>query len=82
MTELPSPLVFRPEAVQRSTLSSVTLWRWEKIGKFPKPIKISARRIAYRREEFEAWLRDPEAWRPPTAATDESDSPTVNSKAA
>lgn len=63
MTEPSSSLVSRREAIQRSTLSAVTLWRWEREGKFPRSIKVSARRVAYRREEFEAWLADPENFR-------------------
>lgn len=73
MTDMPHPLVFRTEAMQRTTLSSVTLWRWEKAGRFPKSFKISIRRIAYRRAEFEAWLKDPENWRPAVTETAESD---------
>lgn len=63
MTEPSSSLVSRREVIQRSTLSTVTLWRWEKQGKFPRSVKVSTRRVAYRRAEFDAWLRDPQNWR-------------------
>jgi predicted DNA-binding transcriptional regulator AlpA len=45
-----------------SQLSRVTRWRREKAGLFPRRLKISARKIAYRRAEIEDWQRDPEGW--------------------
>ncbi|WP_442869705.1 helix-turn-helix transcriptional regulator [Bradyrhizobium sp. CCBAU 65884] len=55
--------VSNAEAEARSTLSSVTIWRRSKAGTFPKRVKITARRVGYRRAEFEAWLVDPQNWR-------------------
>ncbi|MGY4399881.1 helix-turn-helix transcriptional regulator [Bradyrhizobium sp. USDA 3315] len=51
---------------ERSHLSDLTRRRLEKRQRFPKRIKLSTRRTVYRRSEFEAWLRDPEAWQPAT----------------
>jgi predicted DNA-binding transcriptional regulator AlpA len=51
-----------------SHLSPVTRWRREKADKFPRRIKLSARKIAYRRSEIEEWQRDPEGWAPKRAA--------------
>ena len=51
------------EVEQRTCLCGLTLMRQEKLGRFPKRVKISSRRIAYRGAEIEDWLRDPEAWR-------------------
>jgi predicted DNA-binding transcriptional regulator AlpA len=52
-----------PQAVDEiSRLSRVTRWRREKAGLFPRRIKISARKIAYRKSEIEDWQRDPEGW--------------------
>lgn len=45
-----------------SQLSSVTRWRREKTGQFPRRVKLSARKIAYRKSEIEDWQRDPEGW--------------------
>jgi predicted DNA-binding transcriptional regulator AlpA len=45
-----------------SQLSAVTRWRREKVGQFPRRVKLSARKIAYRKSEIEAWQADPEGW--------------------
>jgi predicted DNA-binding transcriptional regulator AlpA len=45
-----------------SQLSAVTRWRREKAGQFPRRVKLSARKIAYRKSEIEDWQRDPEGW--------------------
>jgi predicted DNA-binding transcriptional regulator AlpA len=52
-----------PKAVEaRTEISDTTRWRREKAGLFPKRIKISARKVAYRRSEIEDWEKDPEDW--------------------
>jgi predicted DNA-binding transcriptional regulator AlpA len=51
------------EVEQMTCLCGLTLMRQEKLGRFPKRVKISSRRIAYLGAEIEDWLRDPEAWR-------------------
>jgi prophage regulatory protein len=40
----------------RTTLSRVTLWRKSRDGDFPKPLKISANRIAWREADVDAWI--------------------------
>jgi predicted DNA-binding transcriptional regulator AlpA len=37
-------------------VSPATLWRWVSIGKFPKPVKISARITAWRVTDVGQWL--------------------------
>lgn len=37
-------------------ISSATLWRWVAAGKFPKPVRLSARVTAWRIDEIRAWL--------------------------
>lgn len=37
-------------------VSPATLWRWVSIGKFPKPVKISARITAWRVTDVSQWL--------------------------
>ena len=44
-------------------LSWATLWRMERVGRFPRRIPISEKRIAWRRREIEAWLASREAER-------------------
>lgn len=37
--------------------SSPTLWRMVKAGKFPTPVKLSARVTAWKIEEVRAWMQ-------------------------
>lgn len=54
---------FLPEEVEaRTHTSDSTRWRREKEGLFPKRVKLSARKIAYRRTDILDWERDPEGW--------------------
>jgi prophage regulatory protein len=39
-----------------------SIYRWVDLGRFPAPIKIGPRAIAWRVEEIEAWEADPEGW--------------------
>jgi predicted DNA-binding transcriptional regulator AlpA len=58
-----------PKAVDAiSLLSPVTRWRREKAGLFPRRVKLSARKIAYRKADIEDWRRDPEGWAKRNAA--------------
>jgi prophage regulatory protein len=41
-------------------ISAVTLWRWVKEGRFPKPVKLSAGTVAWRVEDVRAWMADKE----------------------
>jgi hypothetical protein len=63
MRALPDSEFLLPVDVDRiSLLSPVTRWRREKAGLFPRRVKLSARKIAYRKAEIEAWAVDPEGW--------------------
>lgn len=45
------------QAVLRTaTFSESTLWREVKRGSFPQPIRISARRVAWRSSDVEEWI--------------------------
>lgn len=57
-----SPMMLRPEVREVIPFSEPTLRREEKAGRFPRKVRISAGRVAYKREEVESWLRDPEGW--------------------
>ena len=39
-------------------IGSSTLWRWVKSGKFPKPVKLSARVTVWKVEDVRAWIAD------------------------
>lgn len=69
MSEIETPFLL-PDEVDTLTLTSdTTRWRREKVGRFPRRIKIGARKIAYRRSEVLAWTADPEGWRAPAEVT-------------
>jgi prophage regulatory protein len=49
-------LIRRPELLRLVPFSSVTLWRWERNGEFPKRLQVGRRAVAWRRSEILAWL--------------------------
>lgn len=47
------------ETVRESVpYSKVHLWRLEKVGKFPKRVKVGAGRVAWVAEEVDAWVKE------------------------
>lgn len=42
-------------------VSNATLWRMVKDGRFPKPVKLSAKVTAWRAEDVRAWIACPGA---------------------
>ncbi len=54
----PSPheLLLIDEVTDRARLSGTTLWRLEKVGRFPKRVKIGFKRVAWRAAEIDAWV--------------------------
>lgn len=48
-------LATRPNYRGRLPLSPNSIWRLARLGKFPKPIKLSAGVTAWRLDEIEAW---------------------------
>lgn len=48
------------QIVPKVQLSRVTIWRWEKEGKFPKHIKLG-RSIRWRESDIQAWINNLEA---------------------
>jgi prophage regulatory protein len=45
-----------PELRDKTGLSTTTIWRLEKDGKFPKRRRLSARCVAWLQSEVEAWI--------------------------
>jgi prophage regulatory protein len=64
MTLTNGPFILSQELDGRTPFSDTTRWRQEKAGRFPRRIKVGARKVASRRSDIEAWERDPEGWRP------------------
>lgn len=57
MVAIGEPVLMSPkEAAQVTTMSRVLLSMMAKEGKFPTPVKLGAKRIAYVRAEVEAWI--------------------------
>lgn len=51
--------LFRPcDVFKLTTLSRTTIWRLRKLSDFPAPVQLSRGRVAFRRREILAWLRD------------------------
>lgn len=49
--------LLKEKEVQRLTgLSRSWRWRLSRSGKFPMPVKVGARRIAYRADAIQTWL--------------------------
>lgn len=46
------------ELDKRGILTRTTRWRMRRAGLFPHPVKIGARRIAYRFEDIEVWAAE------------------------
>jgi prophage regulatory protein len=36
----------------------MTIWRWVKVGKLPKPIRLSPRAVAWRGADIAAWIAE------------------------
>ncbi len=49
-------LLCKSEVVSLTSLSYTSIWRLMRAGKFPKSIRISPGRVAWRASEIEAWL--------------------------
>ncbi len=57
-----SPFIFPAEVDKIIPFHDLTRARMEKRGLFPRRIRITPRRIGWRRSEIEAWTADPEGW--------------------
>jgi len=51
------PLISRSEVVNRTRLSTTTLWRKERAGDFPRAVQISKNRVAYDSDQVDAWIQ-------------------------
>ena len=47
----------RPELVELTGLSYSTIWRMIQADQFPKPVKLSARRVAWRKVDVDSWIQ-------------------------
>ncbi|MBB4258071.1 AlpA family transcriptional regulator [Bradyrhizobium sp. CIR3A] len=54
------------EVSAKAPFSDLSQWRLEQVGRFPKRIKITQRKIVWRKDEVDAWEADPEGYRAPS----------------
>ena len=46
----------RPEVIERTGLSRSTIYSYMTLGKFPRPVRIGARAVAWREEDIDNWM--------------------------
>ncbi len=56
-----SGLIRMAQLVKFLPISKNTIWRLSKLGKFPKPVKLTENTTAWKCEEVHAWLASREA---------------------
>jgi prophage regulatory protein len=49
-------LISKPVVLSQIPFSTATMWREIAAGRFPKPVRIGARRIAFFQDEIDQWL--------------------------
>lgn len=54
--ESPAQMIGREDTAKLANASMRSIYRWAHEGRFPAPLKIGPRRIAWRKAEVEAWL--------------------------
>lgn len=63
-TATPEPaekLIYWPEVARIVPLSRVSVWKLRQSGEFPRPVRVTTNRIAWRLSEVLAWVRSREA---------------------
>ena len=53
-------LLRRPQVEGRTGLSRSTIYDWMGQGKFPQPVKLGERLVAWRESDIDAWLNSRE----------------------
>jgi prophage regulatory protein len=47
-----------PQLKERLNVSGSSIWAWVKVGKFPKPIKLSENCTAWQASDIEQWVAE------------------------
>jgi predicted DNA-binding transcriptional regulator AlpA len=63
-----SPFILSDELNAITLTSDVTRRRMEKLGKFPRRVRIGNRKTAHIRADVQEWARNPDAWAKANAA--------------
>lgn len=53
----------RPEVRCRYGISSATLYRWIRVGLFPRPVRLGPNTVGWRVSDLEVFDANPERWR-------------------
>lgn len=51
-------LLSKAKVVELTTLSHTTIWRMMKAGKFPKSVRASMGRVAWRKSDIDNWISE------------------------
>ncbi|WP_220719132.1 MULTISPECIES: helix-turn-helix transcriptional regulator [Agarivorans] len=51
-------LLNKSQVAAKTGLSASTIYRLCQAGKFPKPVRLSERRVAWKKEDVEKWFED------------------------
>ena len=51
-------LLSKAKVIEVTSLSHTTIWRMMKQGKFPKSVKASMGRVAWRKSDIDNWLAE------------------------
>ena len=51
-----------PQVLDRVPIGRSTIWSWVNQGRFPKPVKLSARTTAWREGDIDRFIKDPINW--------------------
>ena len=54
----PSTLLRRPQVESMTGLKRSSIYALMKCGEFPHPVKLSARAVAWRSDDINAWIRN------------------------
>ena len=60
--EFDSPYQTRHQLEKLFKVSSATIYRWIKEGKFPKPVRLGANMVRWKASDIEAWMTDRETF--------------------
>jgi prophage regulatory protein len=52
----PERLIRQPEVLRRVGISKSTLWDWIKADRFPRPVRIGERAVAWKSSEIDRWI--------------------------
>jgi prophage regulatory protein len=54
---LPDQYISKPRASEMTGISEITMWRLEKLGKFPQRRQLSGNRVGYLLSELLHWMK-------------------------